>query len=117
MSKPAWLGAALAGSLAVITVAASAHEIVGNRFFPATLAIDDPGVNDELAFPTIARSKSPTTPDSAAFRQLDVSAEFSKRITDLEQALRAGRSHDGWRQRFPKSGNRVQVPIVQKRRA
>jgi hypothetical protein len=29
---------------------ADAHEIVGNRFFPATLAIDDPGVNDELAF-------------------------------------------------------------------
>jgi methionine-rich copper-binding protein CopC len=25
-----------------------AHEIVGNRFFPATLGIDDPGVNDEL---------------------------------------------------------------------
>ena len=82
MSNPAWLGAALAGSLAAITVAASAHEIVGNRFFPATLAIDDPGVNDELAFPTIARFKTPTTPDSPAFRQLDVSAEFSKRITE-----------------------------------
>jgi hypothetical protein len=82
MSKPTWLGAALAGSLAAISVVASAHEIVGNRFFPATLAIDDPGVNDELAFPTIARSKTPATPDSPAFRQLDVSAEFSKRITD-----------------------------------
>ena len=82
MSNPAWLGAALAGSLAAITVAASAHEIVGNRFFPATLAIDDPGVNDELAFPTIARFKTPTTPDSPAFRQRDVSAEFSKRITE-----------------------------------
>lgn len=82
MSKPAWLGVAFAGSLAVISVAASAHEIVGNRFFPATLAIDDPGVNDELAFPTIARFKTPTTPDSPAFRQLDVSAEFSKRITE-----------------------------------
>ena len=82
MSNPAWLGAALAGSLAAISVAASAHEIVGNRFFPATLAIDDPGVNDELAFPTIARFKTPTTPDSPAFRQLDVSAEFSKRITE-----------------------------------
>jgi hypothetical protein len=31
----------------------SAHEIVGNRFFPATLTIDDPGVNDELSLPTV----------------------------------------------------------------
>ena len=31
----------------------AAHEIVGNRFFPATLTIDDPGVNDELALPTV----------------------------------------------------------------
>ena len=30
---------------------AAAHEIVGNRFFPATLGIDDPGVNDELSLP------------------------------------------------------------------
>src|SRR5262245_32784808 len=34
------------------------HEIVGNRFFPATLAIDDPGVTDELALPTISMSKT-----------------------------------------------------------
>ncbi len=32
----------------------AAHEIVGNRFFPATLGIDDPGVNDELAIPTVS---------------------------------------------------------------
>jgi len=32
---------------------AAAHEIVGNRFFPATLEIDDPGVNDELSIPTV----------------------------------------------------------------
>ena len=31
-----------------------AHEIVGNRFFPATLGIDDPGVSDELARPQTA---------------------------------------------------------------
>ena len=32
-----------------------AHEVVGNRFFPATLTIDDPGVNDELSFPTVVQ--------------------------------------------------------------
>jgi hypothetical protein len=83
MCKALWRCAVLAGSAAAFSLnLASAHEIVGNRFFPATLTIDDPGVNDELAFPTIARSKTATTPDTPAFRQLDVSAEFSKRITD-----------------------------------
>ena len=57
----------------------AAHEIVGNRFFPATLGIDDPGVNDELALPTISSFK---TGDDPSFRQLDFSGEFSKRITD-----------------------------------
>src|SRR2546423_15477562 len=56
-----------------------AHEIVGNRFFPATLGIDDPGVNDELSFPTASSFK---TGDDPSFRQRDFSAEFSKRITD-----------------------------------
>jgi hypothetical protein len=69
-----------AGSAAFIALApAGAHEIVGNRFFPATLAIDDPGVNDELAFPTIAKSK---TGDVPAVKETDVSGEFSKRITE-----------------------------------
>jgi hypothetical protein len=56
-----------------------AHEIVGNRFFPATLGIDDPGVNDELALPTVDSFK---TGDVPPVRQRDVSSEFSKRITE-----------------------------------
>lgn len=56
-----------------------AHEIVGNRFFPATLGIDDPGVNDELAFPTVSSFR---TGDDPSFRQRDFSGEFSKRITE-----------------------------------
>jgi len=75
----AWSLAMLAAALAASAPIAQAHEIVGNRFFPATLAIDDPGVNDEFAFPTIAVSK---TGDDPSFKQRDVSAEFSKRITE-----------------------------------
>jgi hypothetical protein len=56
-----------------------AHEIVGNRFFPATLGIDDPGVNDELSIPTVAAFKSG---DDPSFKQRDISGEFSKRITE-----------------------------------
>ena len=39
-----------------------AHEIVGNRFFPATLTIDDPGVNDELSLPTVDSFKTGDDP-------------------------------------------------------
>jgi len=56
-----------------------AHEIVGNRFFPATLGIDDPGVNDELSLPTVDSFK---TGDVPPVWQRDISAEFSKRITE-----------------------------------
>ena len=56
-----------------------AHEIVGNRFFPATVGTDDPGVNDELSIPTVAAYK---TGDDPSFRQRDFSGEFSKRITE-----------------------------------
>ena len=56
-----------------------AHEIVGNRFFPATLGIDDPGVNDELSLPTVDNFH---TGDDPSVRQRDFSGEFSKRITE-----------------------------------
>src|SRR5260221_10297836 len=67
-------------ALALVPLTQSAaHEIVGNRFFPATLGIDDPGVNDELAFPTVSSFK---TGDDPSFRQRNISGEFSKRITE-----------------------------------
>ncbi|MBV8701153.1 MAG: hypothetical protein JO052_25380 [Bradyrhizobium sp.] len=76
-----WACAGLSGlAVALVCVTqGSAHEIVGNRFFPATLGIDDPGVNDELALPTV---DSFHTGDNPPVRQHDISAEFSKRITE-----------------------------------
>ena len=49
MLMPFWRRA-LPGLVVALTAIGQvqAHEIVGNRFFPATLNIDDPGVNDEL---------------------------------------------------------------------
>ena len=75
------LRAGLSGlAIALVPLGESvAHEIVGNRFFPATLTIDDPGVNDELAFPTVSSLR---TGDDPSFRQRDISGEFSKRITE-----------------------------------
>ncbi len=69
-----------AGPIAFLAVTmAGAHEIVGNRMFPATLAIDDPGVADELSLPTVAISK---TGDVPPVKQLDISGEYSKLITE-----------------------------------
>jgi hypothetical protein len=76
-----WACAGLSGlAVALVYVPQSfAHEIVGNRFFPATLGIDDPGVNDELSLPTVDSFK---TGDVPPVRQRDISSEFSKRITE-----------------------------------
>src|SRR5260370_201145 len=46
---------------ALAPAAALAHGLAGKRFFPATLATDDPFVSDELSLPTIQRLRVPAT--------------------------------------------------------
>ena len=58
---------------------AFAHCFVGARFFPATLAVDDPCVADELSLPTVSWSRTGDVPPATEW---DVSAEVSKRITE-----------------------------------
>jgi hypothetical protein len=71
---------ALAGLMALsCTSLALAHCFVGARFFPATLATDDPCVADEMSLPTVGWSKTADVPPAT---QWDVSAELSKRITE-----------------------------------
>ena len=60
---------------------ASAHGLIGQRFFPATLTLDDPFVADELSLPTVSRSRTPGSGDSPAQWETSVSAEFSKRLS------------------------------------
>jgi hypothetical protein len=79
---PSLLPQRLAVALAIAIVPTStalAHCFVGARFFPATLNVDDPCVADELSLPTISRFKNGDDPSST---ELDLSAEYSKRITD-----------------------------------
>ncbi len=57
---------------------AFAHCFVGARFFPATLAVDDPCVADEMSLPTVSWSRTGDVPPATEW---DVSAEVSKRIT------------------------------------
>jgi hypothetical protein len=57
---------------------AQAHCFVGNRFFPATVIVDDPCVADELSLPTVAGFKNGDDPSA---RELDIGGEYSKTIT------------------------------------
>src|ERR1700675_4006728 len=57
---------------------ASAHCFVGPRFFPATLATDDPCVADEMSLPTVAWFKTGDTPPGGEVEKI---GDNSKRIT------------------------------------
>jgi hypothetical protein len=58
---------------------ASAHCFVGARFFPATLATDDPCVADEMSLPTVAWFKTGDIPPGS---EVDIEVDISKRITE-----------------------------------
>jgi hypothetical protein len=74
---------ALAGLVAgaAMTGPAFAHGIAGKRFFPATLATDDPFVADELSLPLISQRSLAASGDSPATLQKSTSVDFTKRIT------------------------------------
>jgi hypothetical protein len=60
---------------------AFAHGFAGKRFFPATLATDDPFVADELSLPTVSRRKTGASSDEPSVLETDTSIDFTKRIT------------------------------------
>jgi hypothetical protein len=74
---------ALAGAIGAATAVfpptpAFAHAVCGSRVFPATLAIDDPGVSDELALPTL--TYIPVNSDGV--REFDGSFSYTKTIVE-----------------------------------
>jgi hypothetical protein len=77
---PALLGC-LAASVGFVADA-SAHGFAGKRFFPATLATEDPFVADELSLPTIASRRLPGDAESPPTRETEFAVDASKRITD-----------------------------------
>jgi hypothetical protein len=81
---------------------ASAHGFAGKRFFPATLATDDPFVADELSLPTFSRRR--TEEDGSPSMDTSASIDFSKRITrDFGIGAEAT-----WLRLEPSGGTRVQ---------
>jgi len=83
--------AALLGAVALGAAAAApaaAHGLIGQRFFPATLAIDDPFVADELSLPTVLHIKNRGSGEDPPTLQTDLSGELSKRLSpDLGLSL------------------------------
>jgi hypothetical protein len=90
------------GALALLLAPAEAmaHGFAGNRFFPATIATDDPFVSDELSLPTVSTIRNAATDDSPANQETEVSVDFSKRITP-KFGLGFGET---WSHIAPKSG-------------
>lgn len=84
-----------------------AHGLIGQRFFPATLATDDPFVADELSLPTFASSRFDASDESPAGRQTTLAIDFSRRITSsFGLSLGTAREHFSWGNAQPAlSGN------------
>lgn len=68
-------------TLLIGVASASAHGLVGKRFLPSTLVVEDPFVNDELSLPVVSHIKKPAKGDEPATRETEIEGEFSKRIT------------------------------------
>ena len=75
-----WLAIVIVAAASLgASAAASAHGFAGKRFFPATLATDDPFVADELSLPTLERRR--TVDADGSTLATSASIDFTKRIT------------------------------------
>lgn len=83
-SRVSTSAAAIAVTAAISAVSPSlalAHGFVGQRFFPATIATDDPFVADELSLPTITSVRNNASDEGPASRQTTIGIDLAKRIT------------------------------------
>ncbi len=71
---------ALAAAFSTIASVAWAHVVCGDRTFPATLTMDDPGVGDELSLPTIQYNRIPN--DAGGGHTTTYGYEWDKTITE-----------------------------------
>jgi hypothetical protein len=73
---------ACASVFAVHPTTAAAHAVAGDRVFPVTLTIDDPGVADEASLPTFTWQRFGANGGPSSYNQYTFGAEFDKRITE-----------------------------------
>lgn len=82
MNSMSLLRAGIAAMAVVASAGALAHGFAGKRFFPATLATEDPFVADELSLPTIFHQKTAGSGDQPGTRETDFAVDVSKRMTE-----------------------------------
>ena len=71
--------ATIVGALALVPLCAWPHGFAGKRFFPSTLAIEDPFVNDEFSL-IVAHIKEPGEGDEPPTLATEIEAEYAKTI-------------------------------------
>jgi len=85
---------------------ATAHAVAGVRVFPATLTLDDPGVNDEVSLPTVTWNRAAADGGPGPSELYGIGAEWDKTITPdfalgitdgigIQQTL-GGKTATGW---------------------
>ena len=82
--KPGRRSWAVSGALLAVlnfgTAAMQAHGFEGDRFFPPTIATDDPFAADELLLPAVSYFRSPADSGNPAVGTTDIGFEFDKEI-------------------------------------
>ena len=71
----------LAATLLCSSTAAYAHVVAGDRVFPVTLTIDDPGVADEVSLPAFTYTRSGADGGTGPTHEFDNGFEYDKTIT------------------------------------
>ena len=83
MSRYMPLSFTLASLIALASTSdAFAHCFVGARFFPATLATDDPCVADEMSLPTVSWSRTADVPPAVESYSQDIAASDIGAVLD-----------------------------------
>ena len=103
--------ACAAAAAALWLTPAYPHAVCGDRIFPATLAIDDPGVTDEL---TRADGPVCSLQNSDGVDELDVSGSWTKTISPGMPSS-FGRRPDmaawPWRLRLGRARHRIEMSV------
>ncbi|MBV9232400.1 MAG: hypothetical protein JO030_00040 [Candidatus Eremiobacteraeota bacterium] len=85
--------------LCIITYAtAQAHVVCGNRVFPTTLTMDDPGVSDELSLPTINLTPTPSGESNSYGYEWDktITEDLGFGINGNYVSQRGAQNLNGW---------------------
>jgi hypothetical protein len=81
MSGSLFVAGAAGLSALLFAAQAGAHGTVGNRFFVASMLVEDPFVADELALPTVSTMRERGGGDEPGSRETEFEFEWAKTIT------------------------------------